>query len=129
MVRAQLWTILQGDRAMSRTGFIEYQGRRVVLFDFTNLSVPAECLKAIQEATIFVENTLPADGSALSLTDVRGSRYNMEVLQALKEFAAHNKPYVARGAVSTDSGLHRIAIIAVATFSGRELKGFPTREA
>jgi hypothetical protein len=112
---------------MSRSQVVDHGGKKVVLFDFTNLSNPSECLQAINEARAFVE-TLPRDGSGLFLTDVIGSRYNMEVLQALKEFAAHNKPYANRGAVATNSGLHRVAIMAVAAFSGRELRGFPTRE-
>ena len=113
---------------MSRTSFIQHAGRQVVLFDFSGLSDPAESLRHVEEAKAFVRR-LPADRSALVVTDVRGSRYNGQVLQALKEFAAHNTPYVARSAVATDSGLHRIAILAVATFSGRALRGLPTREA
>jgi hypothetical protein len=113
---------------MSRASFIQHEGRRVLLLDFTELSNPAECIRHIEEARGLIASNLPPDGSALMLTDVRGSRYNMEVLQALKEFAAHNKPYASRGAVATNSGLHRVAIMAVAAFSGRELRGFPSRE-
>jgi hypothetical protein len=113
---------------VSRSSILQHDGRSVVLLDFTDLSNPAECIREIEEAKRFVATNLKPDGSGLIVTDVRGSRYNMEVLQALKELAAHNKPYAARGAVATNSGLHRIAIMAVATFSGRELRGFPTRE-
>jgi hypothetical protein len=115
------------EHLMSRTSTVSHGGRQVVIFDFTSLSNPQESLQHIAEAKEFVRR-LPADGSGLFLTDVIGSRYNMEVLQALKEFAAHNKPYASRGAVATNSGLHRVAIMAVAAFSGRELKGFPSRQ-
>lgn len=114
---------------MERIRFIEHQGRRVVLLDFTGIAAdPASALPLVDQAKQFVAR-LPPDGSALILTDVRGSRYNAEVLQGLKSLAAHNKPYAARGAVVTDSGLHRVAIMAVAAFSGRDLRGFPMREA
>lgn len=114
---------------MSRTNIIQHAGRNVVLFDFTNLLDPNESMQHIREAVAFVKANLPQDNSALFLTDVIGSRYNAEVLQGLKDLAAHNKPYAAKGAVATNSGLHRVAIMAVATFSGRALKGFPSRAA
>jgi hypothetical protein len=113
---------------MSRTSIIQHDGQPVVLLDFAGFSNPADTLHHIEEARDLIAR-LPRDGTALTLTDVRGSRYNVEVLQALKELAAHNKPFVAKAAVATSSGLHRVAIMAVATFSGRALRAFSTREA
>lgn len=113
---------------MSRTRFIEHRGQRIVLLDFSGLGAnPAEALRHIAEAREFI-GRLPPDGSARTLTDALGARYNSEILQAMKELAAHNKPYVDRAAVVTDSGLHRIGILAVATFSGRSLRGFADRD-
>jgi hypothetical protein len=112
---------------MSRTSMMEYDGRPVVLLDFSGLPDPTDTKRFVDEAREFIAR-LPRDGSALTLTDVRGSRYNVEVLQSLKELAAHNKPYVARAAVATDSGLHRVGIMAVAAFSGRAMRGFPNRD-
>ena len=42
----------------------------------------------------------------------------------LKQFTAHNKPYVKAGAVVGVTGLKRIIFSAVVTFSRRNLEAF-----
>lgn len=110
-----------------RTTFIEHRGHRVAILDFTGISSLEAAEPAIAEAARLI-GSLPADGSGRSLTDVRGSRYNAEIMGRLKALAAANRPYIGRAAVVTDSGLHRVGILAVATFSGRVMRGFATRE-
>ena len=106
---------------------IDHRGHPVVLLDFRGIAGVEAATEAIAAGRRLID-TLPADGSGRTLTDVRGSRYNGEIMSALKQFAAENRPYIGRAAVVTDSGLHRIAILTVATFSGRVLRGFATRE-
>lgn len=110
-----------------RTRFIEYQGRRVVLLDFTNIVAEPEALAEIEKARAFFEQQ-PPDGSLLTLTDATNARYTSKVMEALKQLAAHNKPYVKAGAAVTSSRLHRVVVTAVAIFTGRHLAVFPTRD-
>ncbi len=112
--------------AEDRTRFIEHQGRRIVLLDFRNLTVEAECLAEIDKARKFFE-ALPPDGSLLTLTDAEGARYTSKVMEALKQLAAHNKPWVRAGAAVTTTRLHRVVLAAVAVFTGRHLPVFATR--
>jgi hypothetical protein len=110
-----------------RTYFPDHRGHPVVMLDFRGIASTEQALPIIEEARRLIA-ALPADGGGRSLTDVRGSRYNAEIISALKGLAAANRPYIGRAAVVTDSGLHRVGILAVATFSGRVMRGFATPE-
>lgn len=108
---------------MERTRFIEHRGRPIVLLDFAGIIDPAVALLEIEKAKEFFARQDP-DGSLLTLTDTTGARYNMEIIEAMKHLTVHNRPYVKAAAIVTDSGLHRVAIMAVAKFSGRRLQAF-----
>jgi hypothetical protein len=113
---------------MERVRFITHAGRRIVHLDFTNVHDYAEAAEIIRGAQQFFA-VLPADGSHLTLTDVRGSRYNSEVLSALRELVNHNRPYVHAAAVVAEAAAHRAAIRMVAVFTRRTLQGFEEPEA
>ncbi len=112
---------------MERTRLIEYKGRPVVLLDYTGLRVESETLAEIERSRQFFARQKP-DRSLLTVTDGTGSYYTPKVLDALKQLAAHNKPFVRAGAAVSDSRLHRVVIAAVAVFTGRHIPVFPTRE-
>lgn len=112
---------------MERTRFIEHRGQEILLLDFSQMRDHAAILREIASARQFIGH-LPAGKKVRTLTDVTGSMYNAEVLNALKELAAHNTPWVEAAAVVTISGLHRVGILAVATFSRRKLQAFTARE-
>lgn len=112
----------------SRTRFLEHGAMRVILLDFTDISDPARALAVIGEAREFIARLQP-DGTQYTLTDVRRSHYNKEIIEALKELTAHNRPFVRAAAVVSDSALQRAAISMVALISRRRLATFDTREA
>jgi hypothetical protein len=60
---------------------------------------------------------------------VRDGRYNAEILQAMKELAVHNGPYLKASAIVGMNGLHRIAYQAVSVFSRRRVPAFDSEEA
>ena len=62
------------------------------------------------------------------MSDVTGARYNGAVLDALKDLAAHNKPYVGAAAGVVKTALHRVAMNVAALFSGRKFQAFTERE-
>lgn len=112
---------------MERTRWTTYRGRRIVLLDFTDLVDAEAGLAAIAAAKRFFSRLEP-DGSALTLTDARGARYNAEVLAALKELTAHNKPYVRAAAVVATTATHRLAVNTLALFARRTLRAFADPE-
>ncbi|HSU15447.1 STAS/SEC14 domain-containing protein [Longimicrobium sp.] len=111
---------------MERTRFIDHGGHRILLLDYSNIRHPQEAVDAIHHSMREVAKHPP--GSLRVLTNVRDARYNAAVLQALKELAAHNAPYVKASAIVGMSGLHRIAYQAVILFSRRKIQTFDTQE-
>ncbi|WP_420126084.1 STAS/SEC14 domain-containing protein [Longimicrobium sp.] len=107
---------------MERTRFIEHQGKRILLLDYSGVRDPAETLREIEHSRAVVAGQPPA--SLLVMTLVRDGRYNASVLQGMKDLAAHNAPFVKASAVVGMSGLHRIAYQAVILFSKRNIKVF-----
>jgi hypothetical protein len=111
---------------MPRTRFIEVRGATVLLLDFSRILNPYDVLPAIAEAKGIIARQPP--DSLLLMTDVTGSRFNPEIANALKEFAAHNRPYVRKAAIIGLSGLQKLVYRAVLAFTGRtNLRPFATR--
>lgn len=111
---------------VERTQFVDYKGRRIVLLDYSGLTVEAETLAEIEKSRQFFARMQP-DHTALTVTDGTGARYTPRVLDALKQLAAHNKPFVKAAAGVSDNRLHRVVITAVAVFTGRHIPVFSTR--
>jgi hypothetical protein len=107
---------------MERTRFIEHKGKRILLLDYAGARDPDEAVASVHQSMEFIARQ-PLN-SLLVMTVVRDARYNAAVLQAMKELAAHNAPYVRASAVVGMSGLHRIAYQAVLMFSKRNIKTF-----
>jgi len=118
---------LSTDRRMERTHFIEHQGRRILLLDYSGIRDAAEALREIQRSREIVARQ-PA-GSVLVLTHVKDARYNTEVVQALKALVEHNRPYVKASAVVGLGGIQQAIYRTILLFSRRVLKTFDDLEA
>lgn len=110
----------------ARVRFIEHKGKRILFHDFSNIATVEEALAAVRESRAIVSQQPPA--SLLTLTDVSHSRFNKDVVDALKELVAANKPHVRAGAIVGLSGLQRIVYVAVTQLTGRRLPTFGTQE-
>ena len=108
--------------------FLDHGGLRVVLLDFEGITDPAEGLVAVEAARKFIANLQP-DGSNYTLTDVRRTRYDKQIVEAFKGLTTHNRPYIRAAAIVSDSALHRAAISMIGIFSRRKLAVFDNREA
>lgn len=114
--------------AGARSRFIEHEGVRIILLDFQGITDQAEGLAAVAEAQRFI-GALTPDGSHYTLTDVRRTRYDKQIVEAFKAFTQHNRPFVRAAAIVSDSALHRAAITMIGIVSRRKLAVFDTREA
>jgi hypothetical protein len=126
MDRPQLVASMDSKSAATSRGdrvrFVEHKGQRILLFDFEGLQEPAVSLQEIDRAKAFVATHPPK--SLRILTNVRNTRYNGAVLQAMKDLAKHDEPYVTASAVVGLTGLLRIAYTAITTFSRRNIAVF-----
>lgn len=110
---------------MERIKFIRRNGKEILLLDFSNCHIK-DWMPAIEEAKKIIK-TRP-ENSLLTLTDVTNALFNEEISQKMKEFTAHNKPYVKAAAVVGITGLKKIIFDAVLLFSKRKLHTFDTIE-
>lgn len=108
-----------------RVKFIKHREKEILLLDFSN-SGTDEVLKIIEDAKRVI-STMP-ENSLLTLTDVTNARFNEEVGDGMKQFSAHNKPYVKAAAVVGITGLKKIIFGAVMAFSRRNLESFDDME-
>lgn len=106
---------------MDRITFIEHRGKTILHLDFSHAG-KADVLPIIERAKTTIAAQPPK--SVFTLTDVTGTGFNVEISDAMKNFVAHNKPYVAASAVVGVTGLKQIIFNAVMTFSGRQLHAF-----
>lgn len=103
---------------MGDASWIQHRGVTICWIDFAGLQ-PAEVLRVIEKARGLIGSQPP--DSVRTLTDLTGAHYNDEVSRALKEYTAHNRPYVRAAAVVGVQGLMKILYRAVVLFSGRNL--------
>ena len=108
---------------MERVRFIQYGGKDILLVDFSDCK-PDEAHLIIDKAKALI-CTRP-EQSLLTLTDVTNFRFDEKISDRMKEYAAHNKPFVKAAAVVGIAGLKKIMFQAVMVFSKRKLHAFDT---
>jgi hypothetical protein len=110
---------------MERTRFIEHRGKQVLLLDYSGIRHPPEAVAEIDKSKRFVARHPPK--SLRVLTDTTDAHYDSAVVQALKELAAHDEPYVIASAVVGVTGLKKVVLTGVNLFSKRKIVMFDTR--
>jgi hypothetical protein len=108
--------------ALGRTTFVIHKGKKICFLDFHDIHDPAMAIEAIEEARQVVRGQ--PQGTVLTLTYVKDSSFNREIVAQLKELAAGNTPYVKAGAVVGLSGIQRAIYVAVTQLTGRRLPTF-----
>lgn len=106
---------------METVKIIEHRGVEIIYLDFSCCST-RKMFEIMEEAKKVIRKHQLH--SALTLTNVEGSRYNLEAVAALKEFTSGNKPFVRTGAFIGLDGMKRVIYEGVMRFSGRKLPVF-----
>ena len=113
--------IMIDSKTKERVAFISHKQREILLLDFSYCGV-SEALGIIQDGKKAIRSQPKA--SVLILTDVTEARYNLEVVEKLKDFTSGNAAYVIASAVVGLDGLKKIVYNAVVRFSRRNLSVF-----
>ena len=108
-----------------RIRFIDHQGKRVLLVDFSNCSANEveEIARAVPDHV-----TVNPHSSVLVLTDFTGAAFDRDALRAMKETAVFDKPFVRKSALIGTEDLPASFYDELKSFSRRELVIFKTRE-
>src|SRR5216684_7447426 len=108
-----------------RIRFIDHQGKKVLLVDFSNCSAN-EVEEIARAAPDYI--TVQPRGSVLVLTDFTGAAFDRDALRAMKEAAVFDKPFVKKSALIGTEDLPTSFYDELRTFSRRELLIFKTRQ-
>lgn len=108
---------------MERVRFVQHCGKDILLVDFSNCEADGAHL-IIDKAKALI--CTRSEQSLLTLTDVTNLRFDEKISDRMKEYAAHNKPFVKAAAVVGIVGLKKIIFQAVVMFSKRKLDVFDT---
>jgi hypothetical protein len=109
-----------------RVRFVDYQGTKILLEDFSNIRDEAEFMALLEKAEQVVQNQPPK--SVLVIIDLTNTYFNTRISQASKEAANRNTPYIKASTTVGVSGLMGVMVKAVSAFARRELVTFDTRE-
>jgi hypothetical protein len=106
--------------------FVKFKGHAILQIDFEECT-PAEMLERIHCARAIIGAQAP--GSVRTLTLVKGARFNKGTSEALKDYTAHNKPFVKVAAIVGLSGLQEIVYNVIIRVTGRKIATFSNVEA
>jgi hypothetical protein len=110
-----------------RIGFIEEQGVRLLLLDFSRMTDNAATLALIAEAKRFFL-TQQKRKEILTLTDVSKMRFDNAVLKSFEELIRHDEPWERAVAVCGLEGIGLITFRAQNLLTGGRMQGFATRD-
>jgi hypothetical protein len=108
-----------------RIRFIDHEGRRILLVDFSNCSA-SEVEKISRRVPDYV--TIQPRGSVLILTDFTAASFDPDALRTMKETAVFDKPFVKKSALIGTKTLPKEFYDQMRSFSRREIPIFATRE-
>jgi hypothetical protein len=103
----------------NRVGFIRHKGVEILSIDWSN-ATPSDVFEAMGDAKRLI--AARPHGSVRTLTNVAETQMDRQVTEALKDYVAHNKPYVMAGAVVGLNDLKMIAFNFVNRVTGRSLR-------
>ncbi len=99
---------------------LTYKGKLIVCVDVTDLEIrrKSEFQSVLTKAGEKIRRNSPK--SQLIITNVKGTKFDKEMAESMKEYAKGNNPYVKASAVVGLEGLQKIIYMAVKAFTGRD---------
>ncbi len=99
--------------------FVEYKGKRILCLRYLTRT-KEDFLAQLEEVKALVASQAP--NSLLIMTVFGGLRFDTEIATAVKDYTAHNGPYVRASAVVGISGLRKSLYNAVVYLARRQIK-------
>jgi len=108
-----------------RVSFIRHKGVEILWINWSAATAD-EILQAIEDAKPMIASR--PDTSVRTLTDVSNARIERRVTTVLKDYVAHNKPYVLAGAVIGLNDLKTVVFNFVNRATGRSLRAMSSMD-
>lgn len=98
---------------MERVKFINHKGKKILYQDFSNCTSD-ESLEIMEEVKRLVREQ--PEHSLLNLIYVKNAKFNTKLVEALKDWAAHNRPYMKKQAIVGVGGLQEVVYDSVTKY-------------
>jgi hypothetical protein len=108
---------------VSRVGSRDYSGKMLIEVNLSSCTED-EAIATIKEATTLIKSQ--ARNSVLLFTDVSNTGYNKKVVDAIKDFAVSNTPYVKASAVVGIDEPKKPILATIRFLTLHEIKSFET---
>ena len=103
----------------NRVAFTRHGNAEILHIDWSG-ATSEEILTSIEDAKRIIASR--PHNSVLTLTNVTGGRVDRKVTEKLKDYVAHNKPYVRAGAVVGLNDLKSVIFNFINRATGRSLR-------
>ena len=111
---------------MDRVRFLTHQGKQVLLVDYSGCTRQT-LLDILREREHIVMAQPP--GSVLLLVDATGAQLSKDTIEEIKKVAVRERDRVKRSALVGEETIPKVLSDSVRTFSARDYRSFPSREA
>jgi hypothetical protein len=111
---------------MERIHWMEVQGKKILIEDFSGLKPGEEFDLTVRKAKEAIGNQPPK--SVLAVFDATDANFDMEAINSLGDFVKDNTPFIKFACVVGIKGLLVVALQAVSRVGGRDFKVFSARQ-
>jgi hypothetical protein len=113
---------------MSGVYDLNHKGKAMICLDVSDMVIKqkAEYQACIARAKEKIRKHAPK--SVLLITNVKGTRFDMEMAENMKDYANSNTPYVKASAIVGVAGLQKVIYLAVKKLTGRDFHLVETME-
>jgi len=106
---------------MTRVNIFEHNGKEIILVDFSDAD-EKKAVEIMEEGSKAIRSK--PEGSLLTLTNVKNTRYNSETVKMMTDFVKGNKPHVKAAAVIGLSNIKKVILNALNQAAGRNIRAF-----
>jgi len=106
---------------VERIRTLQHQGKEILVLDYSGLN--AEEYMPVARLAM-KEIARRPEGSVLTITNLKGTRFSVGTTEDIKRYSEHNKPYVKASAVVGLSAMQRVVYLAVKPFLTQNIATF-----
>ncbi len=111
---------------MADYSFTEHKGKQIVVNDMTACASQDEAIALLAKTESFVKTQPP--GSVRLLTDVGSIRYDVNGVEAMKNFSAAITPHIKASCVVGISGVKSVIYRSIIRITGRKIPLFEDQQ-
>lgn len=105
---------------MANPTLINHKGKDIFYMDFSKLSSKRKISNLIEKSIEYIRSQPP--NSLLTMTNIQGMHFSIEIKDMFTQFVKGNKPYVSAGTVLGMAGLQSIVYNGIMKLTGRNIK-------